>query len=433
MLVARSWSVTLVLTSLACSTPSRVDEARDNPQMDSDSLVDRPIVLPEASTTEIAPTEVAPAEQEIDEGHQRDDTPPPPPLTREQRREIASALAQGRRAVRDHEYARAIELYERGLAIDRQQPKLLCEAGWAAVLAEDPRAVELLSAGVDVSPIGPGRAACLYNLGRAYERDGQPARAANAYARSLDLRASNRETQRRYRALTGKHYQPRECPPAGRFNNVEAFCDALWDRYALDHHDPEDPPERPGPDDEEMRCARVHEQFKVEGPALGELVLVVEPYPDYRPYWSNYLLLQRDGMLEPLGQIGTNYGRACSVGSVEIVRAQWQSEGAIRLIVDLHAESEYSGYETTPREDCEIEAEERGKPTTHCESLSNEYPIDILDERYRLICAEIDGQLRCSAPPEFPVQSTATAARFNPLPTGDALATALVCPHEHAP
>jgi hypothetical protein len=68
-----------------------------------------------------------------------------------------------------------------------------------------------------------------------------------------------------------------------------------------------------------------------------------------------------------------------------------------------------------------------GKPTTSCEGLGDEYPIDIVDERYRMICAEIEGRLRCSSPPEYPSADSAAAARFDPLPTGDALAAVLRC------
>jgi hypothetical protein len=352
-------------------------------------------------------------------------------LTHKQRVQIASALGKGRRAVREGDYSRALDLYEQGLAIDRQQPTMLCEAGWAAFLGEDPRAEQLLLEGSELSPPSPGRGACLYNLGRVYERAGETARAANLYADSLDWRPSNRETLRRYRTLTGKDYDARACPPSGPFASAQAFCDALWDIYAAFWYDPENPPQRPSQSDDELQCGRVKVSFPVEGPALGDLVLIEEPEPDGRPYWTHYLLLARDGKLEPLGRVGTSIGRACSVGFVEIERARWQTDGEVRLIVELHAESAYSCNETTPRQDCEAKAEDQGKPTTHCESLSDDYPaIEVVDERYKMICAELDGQLRCSAPAEYPSKQNAVAARFDPLPSGAALTDALVCPHQ---
>jgi tetratricopeptide (TPR) repeat protein len=390
-----------------------------------------PAPKPEESTP--SPTEVA--EPVAPASPPSTPTPPPtsdevapPELSREDRQKLASFLAKGRRAAREGQHGRALELFEQGLAIDRQQPKLLCEAGWAAFHADDPRAEELLREGLDLSPIGPGRAACLYSLGRVFERSDRPLQAIDAYDDSLALRPDNAETARRYRSLTGTdyHFEVGDCPPPGRFSDTKAFCTALWAAYAREQDDPElEPPE---PDLDYLMCGPVSPKFDVEGVPFGELMVVEQPSPDGTPYWTRYLLLQRGGALEPLGRLGTNLGRGCSVGLVEIERVRWSTDGPVRLIVELHAESSYSCAETTPKMDCIAEAEEAGKPTSICDGVSDEYPIETVDERYRMICAEIDGQLRCSAPPEYPDEKTAAAARFDPLPTQDALGAALRCP-----
>jgi hypothetical protein len=408
--VMRRSCSSLLLVVLACTAaPAEptAEEPRPSP--------------PPATEPAVPPSPPPPRSDEV--------APPPPEPLPVDRRELASSLAKGRRAAREGQHARALELYEMGLAIDRQQPTLLCEAGWAAFQAKDPRAESLLREGLELSPPGSGRAACLYSLGRVLERDHQPIQAVDAYGDSLALRPNNAETRRRYRRLTGADYNAefRECPPPGRFPDVKAFCTALWADYAREQDDPAlEPPE---PDLEYLLCGAVTHEVEVEGPALGELLVVQQPNPEGRPYWTHHLLLQRDdGALEPLGRIGTNHGRGCSVGSVEIERARWSTDGPVRLIVDLHGHSAYSCAETTPKEDCIAEAEESGSSTSTCDGVSDEYPIEIVDERYRMICAEIDGQLRCSSPPEYPVAQTAAAARFDPLPAGDALEAALQCP-----
>lgn len=277
-----------------------------------------------------------------------------------------------------------------------------CDAGWQAFLADDPQAEELLLEGLEHSTTDRGRAACLYSLGRVFESKGQRPDAVVAYTKSLALRPDNAETQKRQHALTGTNdlAPAGDCPPKSRFADVESFClalvaeDALADEFF----------ERPVRDENQpFSCDVLTHRFSIDGIPRGELMIVGMPAPDGGPYGTIFLLLRRNGQLEPLGRVGTDIWRATSSGTIMIERARWQND-PVHLVVDLHWHYEYSGDETTP------------------------WQVDITDERYRMICADIDGRMRCSAPPEFASAGQAAAARFDPLPTGDALAAALSCP-----
>ncbi|HLT35704.1 MAG TPA: hypothetical protein VK034_05445, partial [Enhygromyxa sp.] len=153
--------------------------------------------------------------------------------------------------------------------------------------------------------------------------------------------------------------EPSACPPADRFESVDAYCEALKIAHSRDSELAE----------QDFDCRLVDEDFEleVEGTGPGELLVVEEQDPDGLPYWTHHLLLRRDGMLEPLGRIGTNVGRGCSVGFVEIEQARWLTGADVRLVVELHAEGEYSCYESSPWDDCIAAAQEAGKPESTCD------------------------------------------------------------------
>jgi len=114
------------------------------------------------------------------------------------RRRFVHALNEGRAAVRSGGGPRAVEAFERALAMRPVDPVALCEAGWAQFQAGNlDRASDQLGKGVRglEASAGTGEpralAACLYNLGRVAEQRGQHADAIAHYRRSLALRTSD--------------------------------------------------------------------------------------------------------------------------------------------------------------------------------------------------------------------------------------------------
>jgi hypothetical protein len=404
----RSCVLALALITLACTAPPAQPKSDESP-----------VVPPRPRPSPRQPTAIEVELETMGDA---------PPLSREDDIRLTSLISRGREAVGNGQLNRALQLFEQGLGLDRR-PQLLCEAGWVAFRAKDPRAEGLLREGVELlHPSDWFRAHCLYHLGRVLEHDGRHIEAADAYSHSLALRPDHPDTQRRYVALTDTDYSTAldECPPSGRFQDVEAFCGALAAAYARDYDRPDLEPR--DPDSMPQRCGLASSKFDVEGPGLGELVVVEQPHPAGLLYETSYLLLQRDGVLEPLGRIWTSADLHCSIGGVEIERARWSSDGPVRLIVELHAAIKY-GCLTSPWDKCmDKKANLAYEASSFCTGESRVPATEVVDKRYRMICAELDGQLRCSVPPEFPRTATAAAARFDPLPRGDRLMAKLRCP-----
>jgi hypothetical protein len=143
------------------------------------------------------------------------------------------------------------------------------------------------------------------------------------------------------------------------------------------------------------------------------------------PYWSDYILLQRGDELEVLGRIGNGVARSCSSGSTSVEALHWFPDG--RLVIDLHRRGEYT-CNPSAWDLCMDEAEEQGKPSSVCDGVSDAWQPETHDDHPRMLCAEVDGRFRCSAPPAWYGSNLDAASKPGPVPEGADFEELLSCP-----
>lgn len=110
---------------------------------------------------------------------------------------LRERLRQGRDLVQAKKYEAGMAAFERALAIEPNDPRLLSEIGWAAFLAGDLERAEQANRDSVRFATDPNiQGASLYNLGRVAEARDQPNVAARYYMRSLAVRANDTVTAR---------------------------------------------------------------------------------------------------------------------------------------------------------------------------------------------------------------------------------------------
>jgi tetratricopeptide (TPR) repeat protein len=139
-------------------------------------------------------------------------------------------LQRGRKAVSEGAYPDAITAFETALRARPADPVALSELGWAAFLAGDMmRARSTTNQALTLAKDRSLRAACLYNLGRIAEGNGDPKAAIEAYRGSVQLR-KNAEVNGRLAALdsTTLAYTPlTNTVLQGPFPSLAAYCDKI--------------------------------------------------------------------------------------------------------------------------------------------------------------------------------------------------------------
>jgi hypothetical protein len=96
-------------------------------------------------------------------------------------------LLVARKAMSDKKYDVAIGHYTRALSTGRTDAACLGERGYARLLVKDPKAVDDLWYAVAAADADRLRAQIWYNLGLAFEQDGESEQSRAAFARSLVL------------------------------------------------------------------------------------------------------------------------------------------------------------------------------------------------------------------------------------------------------
>lgn len=139
------------------------------------------------------------------------------------------ALRQGRELVRAKKYKEAIAELDRALAIAPDNPRVMSELSVAALRAGDlERAKKTAQMSVTLAFDPRLKAASLYNLGAAYEKEGNKKAAIEAYVKSLELRP-HAGVEKKLVALGGM--APSKTPIdligfAGPHAGLEALCKA---------------------------------------------------------------------------------------------------------------------------------------------------------------------------------------------------------------
>ncbi|MFO0741547.1 MAG: tetratricopeptide repeat protein [Labilithrix sp.] len=153
-----------------------------------------------------------------------------PPSAADRAAAIA-ALGEGRKLSRAKDWSKALEAFDRALAVMADDPRILSEVGWAAFQANRLDRAEQANARALANTKEPlVRAPILYNVGRVAEARNRPDAARKAYRESLALR-TNKEVKRRLDAL-GTADTSTEPVPDGLgckqgFPDVAALCRCL--------------------------------------------------------------------------------------------------------------------------------------------------------------------------------------------------------------
>ena len=95
--------------------------------------------------------------------------------------QLAIAIARGREAFTDKDYAAAVIAFDAAALLAPADPRVLSELGWALLHAKDlVRAQSVLSLAVSLASEGRVAGAAWYNLGRVREAQGRRDEAAKA-------------------------------------------------------------------------------------------------------------------------------------------------------------------------------------------------------------------------------------------------------------
>lgn len=367
-------------------------------------------------TAEVQPPAPPEATPEPPEPAPEATTPAVERASQADRARAAALLAEGRRLVRDDQYAEGLAKLREALELVPEDGTTLCEAGWAAFLAEDPQAGDLLRRGTSFQTDPRKRAACIYNRGRVAEREAERAeseeartaaraRAAALYADSLALRPDNVPTRERLEALQGTGERPPEgCPPGGTFADVDAYCAAL-----------------PLMGEEDFtECGTAPTSVEVEGEGPGDLVMVAVS-GDYASLTTYHLLLRRDGQLEPLVVLGFDHDRSCSSSAFEVRSLRWvDAEPGPTLVTESTYAESYCA--RTAWERCMIEGTEE-----RCADEPDEVEMVENTETYREACVAEAGGYRCTSGASFLSPDVPRLPAEGPLPEGAALQGFLRC------
>ena len=114
------------------------------------------------------------------------------------RNTLLPLLRDGRKAVQSGDYQKGIELFEKSIAIDPNDARVLSELGWALYKSgQIERAEKITRESVKHARDNNVKGASLYNLGRIEEDRGKRDDAAQHYTESLAVRPGNKIVQKR--------------------------------------------------------------------------------------------------------------------------------------------------------------------------------------------------------------------------------------------
>jgi tetratricopeptide (TPR) repeat protein len=218
-----SWRAALVLLAAAACTrktpePTADDGAREAGAGSAASAVTAKADAGSAATTG-APTTPAP-----------DGGAAPPQITTASRKTALRAFDEGRTLSRARDFKGALLAFDRALALDPGDARVLAEVGYAALQDKQlERAEDACKKALLYTQDATLRAQILYNQGRTLEAKGQKSLARSSYQQSLDLRA-NEEVKRRLAGVTapagGPSMEPR-LPCREDFKDVAEACACL--------------------------------------------------------------------------------------------------------------------------------------------------------------------------------------------------------------
>lgn len=117
--------------------------------------------------------------------------------SRELNKQYREHLREGRKLVQGKKYKEGLEVFEKALAIDPNNARILSEIGWAAYLAGDyERSIQANNDSVRFAKEDKLKGASLYNLGRVAEAQKDTSKAATYYERSLIFRENKTVRER---------------------------------------------------------------------------------------------------------------------------------------------------------------------------------------------------------------------------------------------
>lgn len=143
------------------------------------------------------------------------------------RTKLKAAIADAHKAEKKGDHAAAAAAYERAVALQPENGRLLSELGWQHYQAKNlPRAEEFTRRAIAAKD-GRVRAGSLYNLGKILEAKGDKAGAVKAYSDSLDNRPNRTvfDTLARLDKAAASAADPlRPKPLSGPFPALSAWC-----------------------------------------------------------------------------------------------------------------------------------------------------------------------------------------------------------------
>ncbi len=194
MQLRRHLSLAALAALAACSSPSPAPPSAAPPTSASEPPTSEP---PSSAPPSSAPgatgtssTGATPATEDA----------PPRALTAEERRQLSTAIREGRRAAHSGDFTAALASFERAVAVQPTSSRVRCEAAYVAYQAGD---LDRAEAHVRIAVLGLPRgdavpesarvptATCLYNAGLVDEARGRLEDARASYARSIALRPND--------------------------------------------------------------------------------------------------------------------------------------------------------------------------------------------------------------------------------------------------
>lgn len=228
------------------------------------------------------------------------DKPAPPKISASDREAALKALKDGRHLTVAGQYSAALAEYDKALGIDANDPTVLSEAGYAALLGNElDRSEKYSKRGLESAKDPKLRAMTLYNLGRVYEARGDKDKARAAYSESIGLR-DNAEVKKHLDAVGGTTASTIEdkLPCSTPMANVAEVCKCLL-------ADKGEYLSQTGTkwDDSKPSCAEEH-----PSPPMPAPFLAIVWDPGQPSEIAHLVAVQRaDGKTQVLGDMGHDY------------------------------------------------------------------------------------------------------------------------------
>jgi tetratricopeptide (TPR) repeat protein len=159
-----------------------------------------------------------------------DTAPPKKALTAAETKQLAAALAEAHAAEKKGNHAAAAAAYERAVAVQPSDGRVLTELGWQLYQAKDAARAEAVTRQAIAAADGHTGAAALYNLGKILDEKGDKPGAIKAWTESLERRPNHTVMAALTRldpaaAAAADPLRPR--PLDGPFPSLEAWCEKI--------------------------------------------------------------------------------------------------------------------------------------------------------------------------------------------------------------